>query len=353
VWFAQAEEAHAAYYARIAELQRLGPEIAHTEGRDALIQRYRELIEAYPESANNIRLETQIALIYASDFSEAGQPPEPQTAYETLLRIIQTYDPENPYMKDVRKMAAERAREQDPEVAVRMYESIIADYPGEDALVVESTYELAKLAESRGDTKTANAHYEQILGYVPVGGSSEAEQEAMHAYESNAVASLLTSAIRAHEDPVERLRAMREFLREHDELAKAHAQLIQRVLSTLERYAREHETEELHGAIRAALASAIAGEGVRAGEGRGGEAGGTFAVSGRNQMRVAAAETPRDSGAADEAAPEGEGVTRAPAGASQGAGSRRVVAVVPIFFGMVLLLIFAVVLMALVRRLTQ
>lgn len=356
VWMAQAEGANADYYARIAELQRLGPEIAHTQGREALIQRYRDLIVAYPESANNIRLEAQIALIYESDFSEAGQPAEPRTAYETLLRIIQTHDPQNPYMKEVRKMAAERARKQDPEAAVAMYEAMIADYPVDDALVIESMYELAKLAESRGDTQTANGYYEQILEYAPAGESSEAELAAMHAYEANAVASLLASTIRAHEDPIERLRAMREFVRAHHELAKAHAQLIQRVLSTLERYAREHETEELHGAIRAALASARLGDAATTSEERTGEQERASGGSARNRVRVATEEAPRAAQHVGDTAPQspqGEAAAGAPTVPPRGAGSRRAVAVMPMFFGIVLLLVLAVVLMAMVRRLTQ
>lgn len=228
-------EAYHAYVAQVEALQRGGAELAHQIGRDALIQRYRDLIDANPGFANNIQLETQIAMLYESDFSDKGQPPDLHTAYETYLEIMETYDASHPYMVTVRRLAADRAADVDPDAAVGLYESLIQDYPEEDAVVVHSTYSLAKLAASRGDAETAQQYYDQVLGYVPTGSASEADLARIDVYRSNAAAKLLADAIKDAETPQERMKALKKFLEKHRDLMEAHSDLVQRFAQAIER----------------------------------------------------------------------------------------------------------------------
>jgi len=167
--------------------------------------------------------------LYESDFSDAGQPPDLLAAHQTYQHILETYDPENPYMPTARKLAADRAADFDPALAQQMYEGIIADYPEEDALVVQSQYALGKLAESQGDSAGAEQHFSQIAAYAPSGAPlSDAETESIAAYQENAVASMLTAAIKGADTPEERLKALKKYLEKHGELEAAHADLVQR-----------------------------------------------------------------------------------------------------------------------------
>lgn len=229
------DAAYEDYVARIAALQRDGADIAQRDGRDALIQQYRDLIEAHPGYPNNIRLETQIAMLYESDFSDAGQPPDTLAAHEVYQHIVASYDPENPYMKTVRKLAADRAAEFDPALAQQMYEGILTDYPEEDALAVQTQYALGKLAEGQGDPATAEARYGQVISYAPSGARvSDAQAADIAAYQENAAASMLTSAIKGADTPEERLKALKKYLEKHQELERAHADLVQHFARSIE-----------------------------------------------------------------------------------------------------------------------
>lgn len=250
--------AYESYTAQIEALQRDAADITQKLGRDALIQRYRDLINAHPGYANNIRLETQIAMIYESDFSDQGLPPDYAAASEVYQNIIATYDPENPYMMTVRKLAADRAAESNPELAQQMYEGIITDYPEQDALVVQSEFALGKLAESQGDTVAAEKHYAQVMAYAPSGAKvSQAESENIGAYQANAAASMLTSAIKGHDSPQDRLKALKKFLEKHKDLERAQADLVHRFANAIERSGGgvAHDNQEQNATIDAMLAS--------------------------------------------------------------------------------------------------
>ncbi|HRI88708.1 MAG TPA: hypothetical protein PLJ47_14050 [Candidatus Hydrogenedentes bacterium] len=223
------QSAYQLYTAQIEALQRDGEHIVREFGRDALIDRYRALIDANPGLANNIQLETQIAMLYESDFSDRGEPPNYQAAYETYQQIVENYDPSHPYMLTVRKLTAKSAVDLDPDAARSLYEDIITDYPEEDAAVVESHYALAKLAESQGDTESAMHHYNQVLGYTPSGEPmSEAELARIDAFQTNTIANALTSAIKGHNTPQDRMKALKKYVEKHQDMLAAHADLVQR-----------------------------------------------------------------------------------------------------------------------------
>ncbi|MCC6695946.1 MAG: tetratricopeptide repeat protein [Candidatus Hydrogenedentes bacterium] len=247
----QAAADRTAYLAQIAELQELGPEIARAEGKEALIQRYRDLIDANPGQPNNIQLEVQIGLIYESDLSENGEPPNPQAAYNTYQNIIATYEPSSSYMKRVRQLSAQRAMELDPEAARTQYEGMIEDYPGDEAIVLESLYNMARLAEQEGDDAEARRLYEEVLNHVPAGESlSESEKGLVDAYQANAALSLLAQAIREHATPSERLAAIEAFLEQHPELAESQSDLISRLLESVEETGENEEKQALKESVQ-------------------------------------------------------------------------------------------------------
>lgn len=260
---------YAEYFARIAELQQQGDAIARAQGRDALIERYRDLIEAYPDYENNIRLETQIAMLYQSDLSSVGDPPDPRSAYEAYLRITQTYDPEHPYMKEVRLLAADAARVVDPDASAELYQDIIRDFPEEDALMVKSRYGLARLAEEQGDMESARQFYDAVLAHTPTGVKiSDAEASSIEALQANAAASLIADAIRGADTPEERLRALRKFVEKRAELAQAHSDLVERFAQTIERQAGGgRNSAKLDAALESFFAALKPGDGPEASSG--------------------------------------------------------------------------------------
>jgi len=240
------------YLARIAELQQEGPEIARTQGKEALIADYRTLIDQNPGYANNIQLETQIGLIYESDLSDSGEPPDMDAAYNQYLTTIDSYDVSHPYMKQVRKKAAEQAAQLDPPAAEDLYWGIIEDYPDDADLVTASYYNLAKLAEQNGDAAAAKEYYEQVLNSVPADDSlSEAERATVQQYEANAVLNLIADAIRAAQTPEQRLAALEAFIEQFPDLPYTHGELIDELLRSIETMGDRAESRpELKEAVR-------------------------------------------------------------------------------------------------------
>ncbi|MBX7255064.1 MAG: hypothetical protein K1Y02_01790 [Candidatus Hydrogenedentes bacterium] len=217
------------------ELNRIGPDYARTRGKQALIDEYRNLIEAYPGYANNIQMEAQIALIHEWDLSEAGQPPNPVAAYETLTNVINTYPADHPYMKTVRRMAANRAIPIDPKVAQDMYVGLMEDYPEDNVLAAESLFSLGQIADRQGNRAEADKYYEQTMNFTPSGGENpETELQDIEAFKLNAAAVMLGTAIQRFDDPNERLRALEDFLREHAGFAERFGDLAKRIRETIE-----------------------------------------------------------------------------------------------------------------------
>ncbi|GMV95368.1 MAG: hypothetical protein AMXMBFR82_51460 [Candidatus Hydrogenedentota bacterium] len=240
------------YLARIAELQQEGPEIARTQGKQALINEYRTLIDENPGYANNIQLETQIGLIYESDLSETGEPPDMEAAYNQYLTTMETYDPSHPYMKQVHKMAANQALTVDPEAAESLYWDMIESYPDDPDIVTASYYNLAKLAEQNGDLAAAKEYYEQVLKSVPPDDTmSEAERLTVEQYEANAVLNLMADAIASAQTPEQRLAALEEFIQQYPDLPYSHEDLINELLRSIESMGERAESRsELRDAVR-------------------------------------------------------------------------------------------------------
>lgn len=241
-----------AYLARIAELQQEGPEIARTQGKQALINEYRTLIDENPGYANNIQLETQIGLIYESDLSETGEPPDMEAAYNQYVNTLNSYDPSHPYMKQVHKMAANQALTVDPDSAENLYWDMIESYPDDPDIVTASYYNLAKLAEQNGDLSAAKEYYEQVLKSVPPDDAmSEAERLTVEQYEANAVLNLMADAIASAQTPEQRLAALEEFIQQYPDLPYSHEDLINELLQSIESMGERAESRsELRDAVR-------------------------------------------------------------------------------------------------------
>ncbi len=239
---AQTAGDRAAYLSQIAELQRTGSDLARKEGKEALIQRYRALIDANPGYANNIQLETQIGLIYESDLSDRGEPPDMAAAYATYQGIIATYDPSSPYMKTVRRMSAQRAMDLDPGGAQEQYWSLLEDYPDDVPVVMESYFNLGHLAERNGNQEEARRFYEEVLNHAAVDDAlSQAERITVEAYEANAALSLMAEAIRNEQTAEGKLTAIQTFLESHPDLAYSQGDLVERLLKSVEETGSERE----------------------------------------------------------------------------------------------------------------
>lgn len=241
-----------AYLARIAELQQNGAEIARTQGKQALINEYRTLIDENPGYANNIQLETQIGLIYESDLSETGEPPDMNAAYNQYRSTMNTYDPSNPYMKQVQKMAAERAITVDPSAAEDLYWDMIETYPGDPEIIASSYYNLAKLAEQNGDAAAAKEYYEQVMKSVPQDDSlSDRERLVVEQYEANAALNLMAEAMASAQTPEQRLAALQAFIDQYPDLPYTHGDLIDDLLRSVESMGdRAESRSELKDAVR-------------------------------------------------------------------------------------------------------
>ncbi len=240
------------YLARIAELQQEGPEIARTQGKQALINEYRTLIDENSGYANNIQLETQIGLIYESDLSETGEPPDMEAAYNQYVNTLNSYDPSHPYMKQVHKMAANQAMTVDPDSAENLYWDMIESYPDDPDIVTASYYNLAKLAEQNGDLAAAKEYYEQVLKSVPPDDSmSEAERLTVEQYEANAALNLMADAIASAQTPEQRLAALEAFIQQYPDLPYSHEDLINELLQSIESMGERAESRsELRDAVR-------------------------------------------------------------------------------------------------------
>ncbi len=86
-----------AYENAIELLQRDGGEIARTNGKEGLIQRYRSILSEFPGFPNSVLIEWQIAKIYESYDPERGEPQDLPNAVRIYDSILSRYGPEEPY----------------------------------------------------------------------------------------------------------------------------------------------------------------------------------------------------------------------------------------------------------------
>jgi tetratricopeptide (TPR) repeat protein len=266
---AQGGDAYSQYLTRIAELDRIGSDVAREQGKAALVDQYRALIDAYPGFGNNLQLETQIGYIYEWDLRDSGQPPDLKSAYEQYVSTTNRYDATHPYMKTVRELAASRAVTVDPNAAQDLYTGLLEDYPEDGGLAVESLFSLGHLAQQRGDDAGARKFYEQAVNYEQAQETThQAELDTMEAYRANAALALLAAAIQQSDDPAQRIKALEDFLAAHPGFSDRHADLVERVRDSLQHQMTSNAPAGLGGALKN-LASTLTGPtrdaGVRAG----------------------------------------------------------------------------------------
>lgn len=152
------------YGAAVMALDHEWPELIETEGREAVIERYAEIIDNNPGHPRNIELELQIARIYERGLESEGGRADLAAAAEQYLYIMQAYDHANPLMKDVQLLALDRLSSASSYTDSRIKEvaeGLRHNYPNDPALQIHCSMRLGRHAEEMGDYEAAEAYYAQ------------------------------------------------------------------------------------------------------------------------------------------------------------------------------------------------
>ncbi|MCP4643649.1 MAG: hypothetical protein GY851_24590 [bacterium] len=232
---AQESPRYPEYLAAIQELGRSASTIAREQGKEALIKQYQAIIDGYPGFSKNIELAATMGQILEWDLSDYGQPADPKGALDAYLNVVETFDPDHPYMVAVKRMAAKRAQTVEPDTAERLYSGLVDDYPDNPALQLESLYGLGQVAGSRGDRASAERHYLQMLEYdaEPLVGDGP-QYAAATAHQQNAVTGLLTTAIEGRTSPQARLAAIEALLKRLPVIADRYPEILERFRTAIE-----------------------------------------------------------------------------------------------------------------------
>ena len=232
------EAAHADdvdYLRQIQELVRSGPQIAAEEGKEALIARYQALIDSNPGASKNIELAIRIGQILNWEVQETGETSDPEAALAWYLSVMETYDPANPHMKYLKRLAAKQAEPIEPETAKSLYEEIIQDYPDDGFLQMGSYGNLAKLARATGDIEAAEAYYEQVLDYDTAGMETTATDANMaDSLRQTAFVGLFSMALDEAKTSAEQKEALEALLAKYPYLARMYPELVQRFRLAIE-----------------------------------------------------------------------------------------------------------------------
>jgi hypothetical protein len=165
-----------AYQDDIAAVEKNSYEFAQQHGKEALIQRYRNLLRQYPGFPRSVYLEFRIGQICEWDLPDRNEPSDRLQAVETYESILRRYDPHEPYMKRVALIAADRAKGLDSERARRLYEHIMDTYPDDDGMRLEGYVALAGLAWGEGRFQEAEEYLPLVLMYDPTALPSRSEE---------------------------------------------------------------------------------------------------------------------------------------------------------------------------------
>ncbi|MBN2308559.1 MAG: hypothetical protein JXR94_06280 [Candidatus Hydrogenedentes bacterium] len=232
---AEAAGEYQEYLARIQELARSAQAIAAQDGKQALIAQYQEIIEAYPGYTKNIELATTMGRILEWDLKDSGEPADPEGALAVYLSVVGAYEPDHPYMRTVKKLAADRAQTIAPDTAQQLYLDMVRDYPDDEILHLNSYYNLGKLAAAQGDARTAEDYFTGVMAYEPPAGEgASAEFASADSYRRNACTGLLQLAIQGKFSPEERLAALDDLLRRFPEIEQRYADMVARFRRTIE-----------------------------------------------------------------------------------------------------------------------
>lgn len=223
------------YLSAIESLAESGPEIARKEGKQGLLNRYRELLAAHPGYAKNIEIEMRMIEVLEWDVPETGEKPDARGALDAYLRLIETYDPDHPLMKTVKKQAAQRAESLEPEVAEWLYTGMVEKYGGDDLLQLHSHCRLGQLAIDQGRQTDAARFYSDVLAYsIEHMAPGSADFAVADAHQRTAAVGLIMMTVGRHDTRDERLTALDEALAKYPAIGERYPALVQRFREVIE-----------------------------------------------------------------------------------------------------------------------
>ena len=234
-----------AYMRQVAELARMERAIAAEHGKEHLIEQYQALIDAHPDSAKTIQLETQIGVIHTWDLSDRGEPPDLESAYAVYMDVLERADPSSTYYRVLESHAARAAQTVDPAQAQELYWDMIERYPNDTLIQLNSYYDLSRLADRSGDLARARELLDVVLqsDLTRLTGS-DSEFERADVVRGKAVAMLLTMAMRAHDTVDARLVAIDAVAADYPALQNQFSDLFKHVRNTVRSLDAGTQSEE-------------------------------------------------------------------------------------------------------------
>ncbi len=223
------------YSRAIESLAESGPEIARKEGKQGLLNRYRELLAAHPDHVKNVEIEMRMIEVLEWDVPETGEKPDAQGALDAYLRLMEAYDPHHPLMKTVKKQAAQRAESLRPDVAEWLYLTMVEEYGEDDLLQLDSHCRLGQLAIDQGRQADAARFYGDVLAYdIGHMAPGSADFAVADACQRMATAGLIMMAVGRHDAREERLDALDGVLARYPAIAEGYPALVQRFREAIE-----------------------------------------------------------------------------------------------------------------------
>ena len=239
-----------AYLNKIDTVETFSGNFARENGKEALIERYRSILERYPAFPKSVEIETRIARIYRWDLSEYGhEPTDKERALQLFESILSRYGPQEPYMKSTMQQAANLFIVQGyPDEARSLYQSMIQLYPEDDNVRLFAYVALGRLARKDGQLEKADEYFSLVMKYDPKSLPDRKERERAYGTRKNAAANLIAIARNPHWDapPNVRLAAINDLLERYPEIHYLQRQLVSPLLVQLHKEIAAEKEKKLN-----------------------------------------------------------------------------------------------------------
>jgi hypothetical protein len=184
-------------------------------GKQALVDKYMALVNAYPDFEENLQLESSAASVWLWPMDDIGQPSNREEAFKVYEGIFAKYSVDNPYMKTTKLIAAGAMADEWPSRSEELYNDIIVDYPESSELMLQAYTGLGNLAINAQNFDLAKECYAVVLAYNFTGLEGPDNRTSIESAMINAAVGLYWMPF--HMNPSE---AEEKSLKEQDELMK-------------------------------------------------------------------------------------------------------------------------------------
>lgn len=247
---AQRDEKYEKYLAEIRALERERVTLLRKEGKQALIARYRDLIANNPGYDENLLLESQIAWVYERHLPDNDEPRDYKRAWEYYKSALKRYEKSNPYMKEVKRRAANRGADLDPLESDRLYMELIEENPNDDVTRLDAYCSLGLSAAKRNDAEVSEGFYSLLLMYEPVDMRRSKALSRIQAARQNAAIGLFWVAATPPDpskspDPGMQLASIRAMLKKYPQIEMWHGDIVYPHLERLEQQVKKEIYDEV------------------------------------------------------------------------------------------------------------